>query len=66
MKKQIKNKNTARAIAFFLATVVMATSIPMTALAEGENTEEFTLTEENKTSDIKGNARSCGYSFRVR
>ena len=52
MKKQIKNKNTARAIAFFLATVVMATSIPMTALAEGENTEEFTLTEENKTSDI--------------
>ena len=52
MKKQIKNKNTARAIAFVLATVVMATSIPMTALAEGENTEEFTLTEENKTSDI--------------
>ena len=52
MKKQIKNKNTVRAIAFVLATVVMATSIPMTALAEGENTEEFTLTEENKTSDI--------------
>ena len=51
MKKQIKNKNTARAIAFVLATVVMATSIPMTALAEGETPEEFTLTEENKTSD---------------